>query len=74
MQKSQEEATMEVRYKFNPSDNDYLWVSMSGTVSEVDEKGNVLLVVGSNSIIENRKRMEQELLKAVLLIMKCFQA
>ncbi len=64
MQNAIEETTIEIRYRFNPSDNEFLWVSMSGVVSEVDEEGNVILVVGSNSIIEGRKRMEEELLAA----------
>lgn len=65
MQRKTDEISMEIRYNFSNSiSGNYLWVAMSGTVSEVDAQDRVQLLVGSNVIIDRRKQMEAELRQA----------
>lgn len=55
---------MELRYNFYENNENYIWASMAGIVSEVDKDNKVLLLLGSTRIIEPQKRMEAELREA----------
>lgn len=63
MQCLAEELNLELRYRFTDLDH-YLWAEMNGIVSEYDKNGKVRLIIGSTSIVEQRKRMEQDLVEA----------
>lgn len=64
IQKQVDTAEIDVRFNFSGTQYGYLWVHFSGVVSEFDENGKPLVMVGSTTIIEERKRLEEELRKA----------
>lgn len=59
--KETDAAEIEVRMTFRDSGLPEMWVHFSGIISEFDETGAPLLMIGSTRIIESQKRMEEDL-------------
>jgi len=55
---------MEVRIKFKGTDLPYTWVRFCGMISEYDKSGLPKTMIGSTTIIEESKRMQEELRQA----------
>ncbi len=64
LQKKVDTAEIDARFNFKGTNLGYVWVHFSAMVSEFDKDGSAKTLVGSTMIIEDRKRLEEELRKA----------